>query len=495
MKKNLFLKGILAFCATAVFTGCNTESGENLQYVNLSQVSCSFLGEGNQPLVIEVKASPATWEATPGATWVKVERTDDRTLTVTVDDNDTGAERSTTIAIVADQASQEIRVNQLAKDNEFARFRKLDTFQMGAAMSPSGKYAGGFTASIAPDDSWQYSPTIVDLETGEVYEFGPYPESLHYLHQTMAITDQGLLFISDGQNGGQIAIDTSGEIFIPEAPAGYRFRPEIQATSADGKYWVGFAQNESGSNGGLTHPLLWIDGVPHELPMLDLNYRDEEIWVGVMARGISANGEIIYGTSWENWDFGMLYWINNGTNTTAPKWVGHDVKEVWEETMKMSDGTEYTTHLVNGLICEAQLTKISPNGKWIASSYRTETPADDRMSVVMTQTAAFYNTETETTTIVSDYGESVGVHVTDDGIGFIGIGTLGISSGVVYDLNTGTDLGSTQDWVYDNYGIIIPAGYINYISADGRFVLGTKAESSVGGVNFINWYIAPPVAK
>ena len=54
--------------------------------------------------------------------------------------------------------------------------------------------------------------------------------------------------------------------------------------------------------------------------------------------------------------------------------------------------------------------------------------------------------------------------MTDDGIGFIGIGTLGISSGAVYDLNTGTDLGSTQEWVYDNYGIIIPAGYINYVS-------------------------------
>ena len=48
-----------------------------------------------------------------------------------------------------------------------------------------------------------------------------------------------------------------------------------------------------------------------------------------------------------------------------------------EETMKYSDGTEYD-HLVNGLICQAQLTKISPNGKWIASSYRTETPADNR---------------------------------------------------------------------------------------------------------------------
>ena len=48
----------------------------------------------------------------------------------------------------------------------------------------------------------------------------------------------------------------------------------------------------------LYKPLLWIDGVPHELPIPDKNFRDEEIWVGVMARGISANGEIIYGTSW-----------------------------------------------------------------------------------------------------------------------------------------------------------------------------------------------------
>ncbi len=111
------------------------------------------------------------------------------------------------------------------------------------------------------------------------------------------------------------------------------------------------------------------------------------------------------------------------------------------------------------------------------------------------ETAAFYNTETETSVIVEDYGESSGIHVTDDGIGFIGIGTLGISSGAVYDLNTGTDLGSTQEWVYDNYGIIIPAGYINRISADGKFVFGTSAQASAMGTSFINWYIAPPLEK
>ena len=491
--KRLFTTGIAAATLLlSCLSGC-TKTEETFHYVNLSQVACSFLGEGNQPLEITVKASPAAYEATPGATWVKATQSEDgKVLILTVDDNDTGAERSTTVTIAAGEALQTIQVNQLPKDSAIARYRKLDTFQMGAAMSPSGKYAGGFTASIAADDSWQYSPTIVDLETGEVYEFGPFPGSLYYLMQTMAITNQGLLFISDG--GGQIAIDLTGNIFIPEAPAGFTSKPEIQGTSADGVYWVGYAR-EDAIGKGLCKPLLWTDGVAQELPLPDLNYRNEEIWYGVMARGISANGKIIYGTSWENLDFGMLYWVNNGANTEKPKWVGEDVREVWEETMKNSDGTEYTTHLVNGLICQAQLTKISPNGKWIASSYRTETPAEDRLSIVTTQTAAFYNTETETTTIVSDYGESVGVHVTDDGIGFIGIGTLGISSGAVYDLNTGTDLGSTQDWVYDNYGIIIPAGYINYVSADGRFVLGTKAESSAGGVNFINWYIAPPVAK
>jgi len=494
--KRLFTTGIAAATLLlSCLSGC-TKTEETFHYVNLSQVACSFLGEGNSPLAVDIKASPAQWTATPGATWVKIERTDERTLTITVDDNGTGAERNTTITIEAGQASQQIQVNQLPKDSAIARYRMLDTFSISVAMSPSGKYAGGFTASIAPDNSWQYSPTIVDLETGEVYEFGPFPESLYYLHQTMAITDQGLLFISDGYNGGQIAIDLTGNIFIPEAPAGFTGKPQIQGTSADGKYWVGYAMK--GNVDEVPAPykaLLWTDGVPAELPWPDLNYRNEEVWYGGMARGISANGKIIYGTSWENLDFGMLYWVNNGANTEKPKWVGEDVREVTEITIQRGDGTEYTKHLVNGLICHAQLTKISPNGKWIASSYRTETLAEDGVSIVTTQTAAFYNTETETTTIVSDYGESVGVHVTDDGIGFIGIGTHNNSSGVVYDLNTGTDLGSTQDWVYDNYGIIIPAGYINYVSADGRFVLGTKAVSSAMGVLFINWYIAPPIAK
>ncbi len=497
MKRTLFTSIATTCCAAALFiTGCYTPGEKWNQYVNLSQVACSFLGCDNEPLAVDIKTSPTQWTATPGASWVRIDRTDERTLTISVDDNDSGAERNTVITIEAGQASQQIRINQLAPDNEFARYRRLETFQMGAAMSPSGRYIGGFQSSIAPDDSWQYSPTIIDTETGEVYEFGPFPESLYYLTQTMAITDQGLLFISDGYHGGQIAINTQGDICIPDAPADYRFRPEIQATSADGKYWVGYAQDESLNNGGLTRPLLWIDGEARELPILDLNYRDEEIWVGVMARGISADGSVIYGTSWEGSDFGMLYWINDEANTAEPKWVGHDKRKVTPVIMQTGDGTEYESHIVDGCICTAELTKISPSGKWIATTFRTEEVAEGGVALNITQTPAFFNTETETTVIVDEYSDSTGMYVTDDGIAFIGIGTLGVSSSVVYDLNTRTTLGSMAEWVYDTYELIIPgSGFISYVSPDGKHILGSMPMASAGGVTFVSWYVAPPIVK
>ena len=481
--KKLFTMGIAAAILTLSLLGGCANSEETFHYVNLSQVACSFLGEGNQPLEITVKASPAAYEATPGATWVKATQSEDgKVLILTVDDNDTGAERSTTVTIAAGEALQTIQVNQLPKDSAIARYRKLDTFQMGAAMSPSGKYAGGFTVSIAPDDSYLFTPTIVDLETGEVYEFGPFPGSLYYLMQTMAITNQGLLFISDGQNGGQIAIDLTGNIFIPEA-AGYTNKPEVSQTSSDGIYWVGYIQ------AGMFKPLLWTEGTVAELPMPALNYRNEEFWAGVLARGISANGEIIYGTSWENDDCGMLYWINNGTTVEEPRWVGDDIRRLTPVIVEDWMG-EYEYNLVDGCICTAETTKVSPSGKWIATTYRKEEVGSDGF-IAYVQRPAFYNTETETTTVVEDYGEATGMHVTDDGIAFIGIGTMFITEGKVYDLNTGTDLGNMADWVAENYGIIIPGGVIEYISADGRYIFGTSVNALGNG--FDNWYIAPPL--
>jgi len=494
MRKNVFAGSMLLLACVAL-VACTTDSGEEVQYVKIGQNLCSFLAEGNQPLEIDVKASPAEWTVEMGASWVKAERTDDRTLTVTVDDNDTGAERSAVVTITAGQAVEEITVYQFPKEGVFARYRKLDMFGKRGAMSPNGRFVGGYAASVAPDDSWQYSPVITDLETGEVYEFGPYPEAIHFLTQTMCISDHGVLFIKDGYNGGTVAFDTEGNITEPRSPEGYKGKPTIEATSSDGKYWVGYANDDILSEGGLTRPLLWTDGIPAELPFPDKNFRNEDFRVGIMARGISANGEIIYGTSWENSDFGMLYWKNDGANIEKPQWVGKDVREVGTVKRTREDGTEYDYTCVNGIICQAWNTQVSPSGKWIAGRYRKEFDPETKQEIETEEYAAFYNTETEKTIIVEDYGASGGKFVTDDGIAFITLGTFGVSVGKVYDLNTGTDLGDTADWINKQYGITIPTGYIKYIAQDGKAVLGVSATQSTGGRNSTHWYIAPPLEK
>ena len=495
--KHLLWNGTLpCLVAGLCLTGCTTSPSEEYQYVNLSQVTCTFLGEGNEPFVIQVEASPAAYEIAPGASWLNAEKSPDgKTITVTVEDNDTASERSTSISVTAGLASEEIEVIQLAKDNMFARFRYTNTFSQGiAVMSPSGRYVGGYVATIGDDDSWLRAPTIIDLETGEEKQFGPFPESLYYLTQAKAITDNGLLFINDGLNGGQIAIDLTGEIFIPESPAGFEGKPGINATSADGKYWVGDAVDKKGGE-GLYRPLLWTDGVPEVLPFPDKNFRNEDFRTGIMARGISANGKIIYGTSWENYDFGMLYWVNDGPTIEKPKWVGEDVRELDTLTVTLANGKEVERTYVNGIICQAWRTQVSPSGRWIAGRYRKEFDPETEQPITQENYAAFYNTETEKTIIVEDYGESTGQFATDDGIAFIGLGTMAVSDGRVYDLNTGTDLGTTAEWAYNTYGIVIPTGYINYVTADSSVALGTSAQGSAAGTSFIKWYIAPPLEK
>ena len=61
MTKRFFAGGMLALLACVSLASCTTGGGEEVQYVKIGQNLCSFLAEGNQPLEIDVKASPAEW--------------------------------------------------------------------------------------------------------------------------------------------------------------------------------------------------------------------------------------------------------------------------------------------------------------------------------------------------------------------------------------------------------------------------------------------------
>ena len=249
--------------------------------------------------------APAQWMAEPVR--VKVERTDATTLTVTVDDNDTGTERYRDITVQAGEAVRPIRVYQLSKDNSIARYRTTNTFDNGTAVvSPSGRYVGGFESTLLEDgNTFEFWPVIIDVEADERIVLGPVHQSLHMLHEPHAISDQGLLFIADGQNGGQVAFDITGNSFVPEIPEGYktlpgeyrRFPPTAGIGSAIPKtttdctiHWCG-------------RTAYWPNS-----SMPDRISTGEDFWYGILGRRISADGSVIYGTTWENWDFGMVYW-------------------------------------------------------------------------------------------------------------------------------------------------------------------------------------------
>lgn len=492
MKFKNSLHGLTGFILVSVLSVSCTKEIVDKQYVKLEQAACSFYSTDNEPIEISIVSNPADWQAVSDASWLTADRSADGSMLIlTATDNDSEYERNTTITVTAGEAVQRITVYQLGFNADFYRYRKLRTFQMGAVVSPSGKYVGGFETSIAEDNSFIFHPVIIDVYTGQEYRNSEIPESLYNLYQPMTISDEGLLFIHDGENGTVIAFDKDGNYFPVEAE-GYLSKPMIQGTSADGRMWVGYAQKKSdiSERGKLDWPLVWIDGEIHELKFPDKNYRDEEFRVGIMARGISADGSVIYGTTWENMDFGMVYW----DDIDAPaKYVGEDVREVTPVKMVLANGTEYDTHIVNGIQCTANLLKASPSGKWLAGSYNIETLSEDRTQILNTKYAAFYNTETGKTTIIKDYGESTGLRATDDGIGFVGIGSFGVASSVVYDLNNKVPIGTLQEWISENYGIDVPTtGTVTFINEDKTVIFGNYPE----GTEFNkSYYIAPPIAE
>lgn len=482
--------------AFAFLASACTSTESDTHYIRLSDSSLSFNGAGNAPRTITIASNPSAWQAESSASWIKITGTEANTLTITVDDNDVATERKGIVHVDAGKAQVEIVVSQLPEDSEFARYRAMFKYENGIVMSPSGKYAGGFYATLADDGSLLYHADIVEVETDRVTELGPYPMSLMAFGSPSAITDQGQFFLKL-EAGSTYMFDLDGTYSEIATPAGMNSDPYVSCVSADGSKWVGYSMKNMGDgHGSLYWPLIWENGTARELEM-PKSYRGEEYTSaqklnGVMARGISANGEIVYGTTWDNFDFGLVYWDKAG----KVHYVGEDVREVKPVKMLDGNGGEYDFNLVDGIIGYASSSYVSPNGKWIAGTYRKEELAADRMGIDETYRAAFFNTETGKTYILEEYGDSSGLGVTDEGEGFVGVGSSTVMNGFVVDIETGIKLGTTQEWVYETFGIHVPACRLEQCCVGKKVVTGaTPVSDAVLGMVDGYFYIAPAAGR
>ena len=473
---------------------CGQEAQEQLQYVSLSQAGCTFFGTDNEPLAVTVETSPAQWAAEASASWVKAEPGEDgTTLVLSVEDNDGDAERKAAVTVTAGQASQTITVYQLAPDLSINRFRKERMFQNGGVVSPSGKYIGGFTNKAMEDNTWEYYPVIIDTETGEKIKLGPFPSALFKCSQPFAITDYGQLFISDHENGGSVIFDLNGDYMLSSIPEGCTNRGNVMGVSGDGSKWVGYAisEKQEGERIGQYRPIIWEDGEARMLSMPEKNFKGEDFSVGAMARGISADGSVIYGTTWDNSDGAMIYWKDGKLQN-----VGKDIFKLTPVNASDGAGGTYETNLIEaGMYCFAENQNISPNGKWIAGKYREESMDENGLITKGTIYPAFYNTETETTTVMRDYPDCTAVGATDDGIGLIAEGTSMQTSGFLVEIETGIHLGNCLDYIQERWGITVTTGYISYIPAPGDRMLGTMMTTSATGVSFTQFSVSPRPVK
>ena len=447
-----------------VMAGCTENGTSEKQYVYLSDAVCTFQSAGNEPFTITVETSPAEWTVTPGASWVTAEQSGND-LVLTAADNADGMERTTTISITAGQAEQTITVIQLSDDSLPMRFRKLAEFH-SAVISPNGKWVGGYYSYAEEGDAALYRIIFIDLETDERIELGPYPESLMFLTSVECMTDTGILYAVDA-NGGMKAFDVNEQNYYEvEVPGVDAATLGLGNVSADGTFWVGWAMENSHYR-----PYVCENGTATMLPLPEKDFRDvpyDGDDFDLMARGFSEDHSIIYGTTWDNKDFGMIYWDADRN----VHFVGEDVRKVTTIQRPDGYGGTYDYNIVDGMISWAGQYQISPNGRWIAGTFRTETAVDDGNSIEQTFSPAFYDVENNKTYIMSEYGDGSGMVVTDDGIGFIGTPSLYTSSCQVVKIETGESLGTLQQYILDLYGIYMPSGYLVYLTPDkvGRYV-------------------------
>lgn len=486
MKKALF-KVCLALAMVSLFlVGCSSDPTIVRHYIYLSDDMCAFKATENSPLSIKVETFPEDWKFESPANWITVDR-EGEYLKISVSDNEDDAERTGTVEITAGDASASIKVRQLADYSMKSRFRFLDNLH-GSVISPNGRYAGGYYSSGDEETGLSLLHVVfIDLETEEITEFGPYPEALMFITSVQCVTDQGQMYGVDG-NGGMKIFDVHEKNYTELQAQGYDSGTlSVGNVTADGRTWVGWS-------GMMTSykPLICTDGVARELPLPEKDFRDQPVAPNVCARGISHDGSVIYGTTWDNRDFGMVYWDKEG----KVHYVGEDVRKVTTIQRPTGNGDTYSYNIVSGMISWSGQYNISPNGKYLAGTYRVEALESEATgSISETMYPAFFNTETKKTTIFYEFEDASGMAVTDEGIGFIGAPSFNTGKGYVVNVETGANLGTVQEWALATYSIHLPySGYMIYATPDNKIMWGATLRASVMGTpETPNWYVAPPI--
>ncbi len=435
-------------------SACNSELLYK-DYVLTSLSSYVFSADAEEELTVFIETNEdKEWTFTPSEDWIVCLKNGDGNLTILVQGNSSGEERTGTVVLKSGSASETIMINQLAiGGNISVAFNDLPLTSR-SGFSRNGKYIGYIEGISNNNGSWDYKAWRLSTETGEkeqlvVPSFVQEGNNIPLDQITWVSNDGRSIVYAHLGNEVTMLYRDGNKVDLP-IPAGCS-GVFIQAMSADGNTLVGYTYNTMRD----ALPAVWRNGQVELLEMPEYNSEGMEV-THCQVRGCSDDGTVVYGTEWRT--FSLVYW---------------------------KDGKLYDQSNTESLVNVRQMatsTSMSPNGKYIAAYYSSGTGIYSSYPVMV-------NTEDHTSKSYPQFAGAEGYHATDNGDLFAGA-PLSIYSSSIIEAGSDTPT-PVQEWFKENYDLEIPNNRnILYFSPEAKFFYGFKMlPNGMTTIFPVSWYL------
>lgn len=462
MKKFLFVISTLI-----ILVSCDKEVLYK-DFVQLSLTSYTFDSTNPQPLEINVKTNNSSeWSLTiEEGDWIEYTLEPNKIIII-AKSNESSENRTAKLVVTSGSAKANIDLNQLAYGFS-GTMMDFPLTSLGG-ISRSGNYAGYVSQTLdEKTDDFIYECYVYNTETCEQIKH-TVPTittwegvtTSQYYDEVKCVSDDGntILYYNSSATRGLISSnEQTVELQLPD-----KYINAVPTFfSSDASVVVGVCRYEEDR---MMLPVVWKNGVPEILEVPEFLANGNPIGLsGVLARGCSNDGSVIYGSEWSL--FGLIYW-KNGTMV--------DIGSKYAE--KLDDGN------VALIQTHSSSTNISPNGKFIAAYFN----ANGR-----TLGGIFYpaivNTETGEATIYREYEGYLGIHAMNDGTLFVER-PMSSDGASVIDYKTG-EIKPISEWSKERYGLTITDNrFVQYVNEDEQIFFGMKLINGGVGVLTPNWFL------
>lgn len=455
---------LIAAMALVAAVSCNTETRiEN--YLNLSVMSYMFQSNGGDSIDVEVMTNMPEWEVDSECDFVTVEKVGDNIARIKALPNTAAENRMGTVVFSSEGIVTTMSIGQLSASFKGV-FNVLPLTARGA-MSRNGHWYVYVDVTLNDDGDWEAHGYRINLKTNEKESLELPVIEGNYVDGVTAVSDDGQSIIFEKGGNYMSEFVVNGEVVKPTVPDGFS-KIWLTNMNADGTVLVGSCNRGSATR---WEPFKWINGEPIALETVVTDgfgrYPND---VDVYPRGCSDDGSIVYGSEWQT--FGLLYWKDTKLYN-----IGIDNAEIISD----DKGMRY----ISIMRCQASYWNISPNGKYIATSYRKfDSPGayNDYPVRVDTEMGIYEYVEGSPTCSAQV--------VTDDGLMFGAEVPYIATMGMVFDLENGTSM-KMSDWMMEKYGFIIADAYwCNTVSPDLKSFAGRSLSSNANGQTNPFWYMS-----